>query len=213
MIKIIKDSYLLIILFIILLLKEPIYNLFIIEENIYNTMQCSILESDYNKLLEFSEIDYIYDSKYINTLIIYKDIYDYMNKITIRGGIDKNFKNNAVVYDNTLTGVIEKTNKNSSIVKLITNNSSKISVSINDEVGIVEYKNGNLRVSNISNYSNIKLGDQIFTSGLGNIKENIFIGQVKEITLDNKNIEKIIKVDYKIDIKDIDYVTVIMENL
>ena len=56
------------------------------------------------------------------------------------------------------------------------------------------------------------MGDIIYTSGLGNTKENIYIGEVKEVNLDSKNIEKIIKVDYKIKIKDLDYVTILKEN-
>jgi len=211
--RIIKESYIFLILFLIFLLKEPIYKLFMIEDNIYNTTRCEFLESDYNKLLEFSEIDLIYESDYINTFIIYKDIYDYINEITIRGGRDKKIKNNPVIYDNTLVGVIDEVNENSSVVKLVTNKDSKISVKINEEIGILEYKNGNLIVSNISNYGNILKGDSIYTSGLGNIHENIYIGRVLDIKLDNKNIEKIITVDYQLNIKDINYVTILKENL
>lgn len=211
--KFIKESYLFLILFILFLIKDPIYKIFTIQDNIYNTIRCNILESDYNKLLEFSEIDVVYESDYINTVIIYKDIYNYMNEITIRGGKDKEFNNNPVIYDNTLIGFISKVNANDSIVKLITNNSSKVSVKINDELGLLEYKNGNLIVSNINNYANINIGDMIYTSGLGNVKENIYIGEVKDIIIDNKGIEKKVIVDYKLNIKDIDYVTVIKESI
>lgn len=211
--KIIKENYLFLVLFIILILKEPIYKLFMLEDNIYNTTRCEFLEQDYNKLLEFSEIELVYESDYINSYIIYKDIYNYMSEITIRGGHDQKFTDNPVIYDNTLVGIISKVDINSSIVKLITNKDSKISVKINDEIGILEYKNGKLIVSNISNYSNIKTGDNIYTSGLGNIKENIYIGEVLDIQLDNKNIEKIITVKYNLKIKDINYVTIIKESL
>ena len=186
MIKYLKESYLFIILFILFLIKDPIYKIFTIKNNIYNTIRCNILESDYNKLLEFSEIDYIYESDYINTVIIYKDIYNYMNEITIRGGKDKELDKNPVIYDNTLIGFIDKVNNNDSIVKLITNNNSKVSVKINDELGILEYKDNNLIISDINNYANINIGDNIYTSGLGNVKENIYIGEVKDIILDNK---------------------------
>lgn len=211
--KFIKETYLFLILFIIFLIKDPIYKIFTIQNNIYNTIRCNILESDYNKLLEFSEIDVVYESDYINTVIIYKDIYNFMNEITIRGGKDKELSNNPVIYDNTLVGFISKVNKNDSIVKLITSNSSKVSVKINDELGLLEYKDGSLIVSNINNYANIKVGDNIYTSGLGNVKESIYIGEVKDIIIDNKGIEKKIVVDYKLNIKDIGYVTVIKESI
>ena len=211
--KVIKESYLFLILFVIFILRNPIYKLFTIKKDIYNTTRCNIMEDDYNKLLEFSEIDLIYESDYVNTVVIYKDIYNYLNEITIRGGSDEDFNSNPVIYDNTLVGIIDQVDNSSSTVKLLTNKSSKISVKINDEIGLLEYKNGNLIVSNISSDAIINKGDYIYTSGLGNTKENIFIGEVKEIKLDSKNIEQIITVDYKLNIKDIDYVTVIKENL
>ena len=161
--------------------------------------------------MEFNNIDVIYDVNYINTVIIYKDIYNYLNEITIKGGSNQDILKYPVIFDNTLIGVIDKVNKNTSIVKLLTNKDSKISVKINDEIGLLEEKDSELIVSNISNYSQIKVGDMIFTSGLGNIKDNIYIGLVKEIIDTNKDIEKIIKVDYRINIKDIDYVTILKE--
>ena len=206
--KIIKESYLFIILFILIILKEPIYKLININSNIYNPIKCEFLEDDYNKLLEFNEINYIYDTEFYNSYIIYKDLYNYLNEITIRGGKDNNFDNNPVIYDNTLVGIISKVNENSSVVNLITNKNSKVSVKINEEIGVLEYNNGYLIVSDISNYSNISIGDDVYTSGLGNIHENIYIGNVKNIILDNKDIEKQIIVDYKLNIKDIDFVTV-----
>ena len=139
------------IIFLLILLKEPIYKIINIEENVYTPIKCEFLESDYNKLLEFNNIDIIYDSEFTNSYIIYKDIYDYMNVITIRGGLDKGFNNNPVIYDNTLIGIISKVNENSSIVNLITNKDSKISVKINDSIGVLENINGHLQVNNISN--------------------------------------------------------------
>ncbi len=213
MYKIFKNNYLFLILFILFLIKEPLYKLYYFKENIYNTIDCNLLKKDYDKLLEFNNIDIVYDIDYINSMIIYKDIYNYMNEITIRGGKDDGIDKYPIIYDNTLVGIIDKVYKNSSNVKLLTNKNSKISVMINDEIGLLEYRGNELIVSNISNYSNIKVGDMIYTSGLGNIRDNIYIGLVKEISDANKNIEKIIKVDYRIKVKDIDYVTILKEKL
>ena len=207
--KFIKESYLFLTLFVIIVLKEPIYKLINIEDNVYNKLECEFLKQDYDKLLEFNSIDVNYDYKFTNSYIIYKDIYDYLNEITIRGGTDKGFDKYPVIYDNTLVGIIDKVNKNSSIVKLITNNNSKISVKINEEIGVLENIKGSLIVSDISNYSNINIGDMVYTSGLGKTHENIYIGLVKDIKLDDKGIEKSILVDYSLNIKDIDYVTVL----
>lgn len=208
--NIFKDNFLLLVIFIIFLLKEPIYKLITNNYETYTPIKCEQLKNEYNKLLEFNNIDVIYDLEYTNTIILYKDIYDYLNEITIKGGRDKEYNNNnAVIYDNTLVGFINKVNQNSSKVTLLTNNDSKISVKINNEIGVLESKNTKLIVSNISNYSNINIGDSIYTSGLGNFEENIFIGTVKNITLENNKLEKIIEINYNLDIKDINYVTVL----
>ncbi len=211
-VKFLWHNHLFLIFFLLLILKEPLYKIITIHKNVYTPTRCNILESDYNKLLEFSEIDLVYESDYINTYIIYKDIYNYMNEITIRGGTDEDLKDNPVIYDNTLIGFISKVDASSSIVSLITNKDSKVSVKINDEVGLLEAKNNELIVRNISSASDIKVGDNIYTSGLGNTKENIYIGTVKNITLTSDGIEKIIKVNYPIDIKKIDYVSILKES-
>lgn len=210
--RIIKESYLFLILFFLVLLKEPLINMINIDINKCN-YDYEILLNEYNKLLNFSKIDVIYKVDYINTYILNKNIYNYLNEITIKGGNDLKLNNNPVIYNNTLVGIVSKVNKNTSIVKLLTNNNSKISVKINNEVGLLKYKNNELIVENISNYSTISIGDKIYTSGLGNIKENIYIGTVKNIKLNNKNIEKTIIVSYDIDIKDINYITILRENI
>ncbi len=207
--KLIKENYLFLILFLIIILKDAIYNLITIQDIDYTPMDCHNIESEYNKLLEFNEIDLIYNCESFNTYIIYKDIYNYLNEITIRGGKDKELNNNPVIYDNTLVGVISKSDNKTSVVKLVTNNTSKIPVKINSSLGVLEYTDNKLVVRNISNYEDIKVGDNIYTSSFGNMQENIYVGLVKEITLDNKNIEKIITVEYPIDIKDLSYVTVL----
>lgn len=211
--KFIWKYNLFLILFLLLIIKEPIYKLLTISKDVYTPMRCQFLEDDYNKLLEFSEINLNYESDYLNTYVIYKDIYNYLNEITIRGGEDEELNNNPVIYDNTLVGFISKVSKNSSTVKLITNKDSKVSVKINNEIGLLEYKNNELIVSNISNYSHINIDDNIYTSGLGNTKENIYIGTVKDIIEDQKGIEKVIKVNYQLNIKDINYVNILKESL
>jgi len=209
MIKLIKNNYSFLVVFILILFKEPIYNLINIKKEKNEFYSCKLLKDEYNKLLEFNNIEINYDINYYNSKIIYKDMYNYLNEITISGGTEDGFQNNPVVYDNTLIGIIKKSNKNSSIVTLITNKNSEISVKVNKDIGILMANNNKLYVKNISNYSDINIGDVVYTSGLGNIEENIFIGTVKNIKLDNKKIEKIIEVDYKINIKNIGYVSVL----
>lgn len=208
------NRYTILIIFLILFIfKDYLYSLINIKEiPIDNCIYLKNIEKNYEELLEFSNIELNYNIDYLNSYIIYKDIYNYLKEVTILGGKDKNLKeNDPVIFNNTLVGTIKKVNKTTSIVKLITNNESILSVKINNEIGILEYDN-TLKITGISNYGNIAIGDEIYTSGFGNIPENIYIGKVKDIILDNKNIEKIIYLDYSIDLKGINYVTILKES-
>lgn len=208
------NRYTILIIFLILFIfKDYLYSLINIKEiQIDNCIYLKNIEKNYEELLEFSNIEINYNIDYLNSYIIYKDIYNYLKEVTILGGKDKNLKENyPVIFNNTLVGTIKKVNKTTSIVKLITNNESILSVKINNEIGILEYDN-TLKITGISNYGNIAIGDEIYTSGFGNIPENIYIGKVKDIILDSKNIEKIIYLDYSIDLKGINYVTILKES-
>lgn len=208
------NRYTILIIFLILFIfKDYLYSLINLKEiQIDNCIYLKNIEKNYEELLEFSNIEINYNIDYLNSYIIYKDIYNYLKEVTILGGKDKNLKeNDPVIFNNTLVGTIKKVNKTTSIVKLITNNESILSVKINNEIGILEYDN-TLKITGISNYGNIAIGDEIYTSGFGNIPENIYIGKVKDIILDSKNIEKIIYLDYSIDLKGINYVTILKES-
>ena len=208
------NRYTILIIFLMLFIfKDYLYNLINIKEiQIDNCIYLKNIEKNYEELLEFSNIEINYNIDYLNSYIIYKDIYNYLKEVTILGGKDKNLKeNDPVIFNNTLVGTIKKVNKTTSIVKLITNNESILSVKINNEIGILEYDN-TLKITGISNYGNIAIGDEIYTSGFGNIPENIYIGKVKDIILDSKNIEKIIYLDYSIDLKGINNVTILKES-
>lgn len=208
------NRYTILIIFLMLFIfKDYLYSLINLKEiQIDNCIYLKNIEKNYEELLEFSNIEINYNIDYLNSYIIYKDIYNYLKEVTILGGKDKNLKeNDPVIFNNTLVGTIKKVNKTTSIVKLITNNESILSVKINNEIGILEYDN-TLKIMGISNYGNIAIGDEIYTSGFGNIPENIYIGKVKDIILDNKNIEKIIYLDYSIDLKGINYVTILKES-
>lgn len=212
--NLLKDSYILIIFFIVFIFKDAIYNLFIVEHyKVDNCIYVKNMEENYNDLLEFSNIDIKYNMKYVNSYILYKDMYNYMNEVTILGGTNKDIKkDSAVIYNNTLVGIVDKVKKSTSIVKLLNNKDTKLSVKINEEVGIFEYDN-TLKITGISNYGNINIGDLIYTSGLGDIPGNIYIGKVSDIILSSKNIEKIIYVDNNIDIKNLNYITVLIKDI
>ena len=168
------------------------------------------LESEYNELLKINEIDYNTNLNITISRILYRDIYDYHNYITIYKGSDDFINEDMVVVNNNgLVGVISHVDKNNSRVRLITSNDSNISVRINEAFGILKVSNGSLIVSDLSNYDNISVGDKIYTSGIGNLIGDIYIGEVSNISLNSTNIEKIITVTPAVDFDNLKYIAVI----
>ena len=60
-------------------------------------------------------------------------------------------------------------------------------------------------VTNINNYEKLNVDDEIYTSGLGNLPDNIYIGKVKSINLNNTEIEKVVEVNIKDRLEKLDY--------
>ena len=160
------------------------------------------LESEYNELLKINEIDYNTNLNITISRTLYRDIYDYHNYITIYKGSNDKINEDMVVVNNFgLVGVISHVDKNNSRVRLITSNESNI--------GILKVSNGSLIVSDLSNYDNISVGDKIYTSGIGNLIGDIYIGEVSNISLNSTNIEKIITVTPAVDFDNLKYIAVI----
>jgi len=167
-----------------------------------------ILKNNYEELLKYHNISESNDTKLIISKIKYRNIYEFKNEITIyKGYKDGIFLGDAVFTNEGLVGVVNKTYEHESIVELITNKNSEISVSINDSYGILKYEN-DVVVNNLNNYDNVLVGDKIYTSGIGNLPKSILIGTVSEVNLNNTGIEKVVKVSLSANINEINYVFV-----
>jgi len=144
---------------------------------------------------------------YSLTRLNYKENYS-TTKIHIQGGQDKDYKEGqAIINEFGLVGIIEKVGKEESSATLLTG-LSNFSVRINNAYGtITGYQDGVFIIENISNYDEVHLNDEVYTSSLGNIKENLFIGSVSEI--EGQTIEKKIKMKSKVDFKEIHYLYVV----
>ena len=89
-------------------------------------------------------------------------------------------------------------------VRLITTNDSnnKISVTItNGETKVIGLMNGysyetnDILIEGVSNTQDVKVGDMVYTSGLGGVfPSGILVGTVENITTDSYGLAKIIKV-------------------
>lgn len=211
MIKKYKDYILLLIIFLLFIFSGSI-NRFLIAIN--PNLDTKNIELNYDKYLK-DELDNI---KKINNIefnddldlqvsrVKYRNVYEYSDTLTIYKGFKNNvFVNDVVLNNDGLIGIVTKTYDYYSIVTLITNKNSNISVKINDAIGILKTINNNLVVTNINNYEKVDVDDEIYTSGLGNLPDNIYIGKVKSINLNNTEIEKVVEVNINNRLEKLDY--------
>jgi len=211
MIKKYKDYIILLGVFLLFLFASQV-NRFLTAIN--PNLDTSKIVINYDKHLkeELDNIKKINDIKFDDNLDIivsrvkYRDVYEYSNTLTIFKGTKNNVNvGDTVLTNNGLVGVISKTYDYYSVVSLITNKKSNISVKINDAVGVLKLENGKLVVTSINNYKNISIGDEIYTSGLGNLPDNIYVGKVKSVSLNDTEIEKVIEVDIENRLDTLDY--------
>jgi len=136
--EIYKTTTIFLIFFIVFLFKESIYEV-IIKVNNLDKLDKSIIkikesyyEEEYKTLLKTINVIDENEFSYVYSKVLYRDIYNYFDEITILKGYNDNIKNNsAVINENGLIGTINKVNKNSSVVNLITNKNSQISIKVN----------------------------------------------------------------------------------
>ena len=211
MIKKYKDYILLLGIFLLFILANNI-NRFLIFIN--PNLDDNKIVIDYNNYLkeELDNIKKVNDVKINDDLdlkvsrVKYRDVYEYTNTITIFKGFKNGvFKGDVVLNNEGLIGVVTKTYDYYSIVTLITNKDSNISVKINDAIGILKVINNNLVVTNINNYELVNKEDKIYTSGLGNLPENIYIGTVEDVFLNETEIEKFASVNINSRLDKLDY--------
>lgn len=215
MIRKYKDYIILLIVFL-LIVFTPYINKIIYSfnndlniENITNNY-CISLENDYNELLEINEFNIANNFNLIVSKVYLRDIYDFTNTLTIYKGTNSGLKEGLAVINNSgLIGTIKSVDDESSTVELITSKNSNISVRINDNYGILKMDNGVLVVKDLVANSDISIGDEIYTSGLGNLPSDIYVGKVINVSLNNTEIEKIIEVDLAVDLENINYILVV----
>ena len=178
-------------------------------ENITNNY-CVSIENDYNELLEINEFNIANNLNLIVSKVYLRDIYDFTNTLTIYKGTNSGLKEGLAVINNSgLIGTIKSVSDESSVVELITSKNSNISVRINDNYGILKMDNGALVVKDLVANSDISIGDEIYTSGLGNLPSDIYVGKVINVSLNNTEIEKIIEVEPAVDLNNINYILVV----
>lgn len=219
MIKKYKDYIVLLSVFLLILFSSSINRFLSMIDNdlnidSINNNYCKSLESDYNELLKANDFKINSAFNLIMSKVYLRNIYEFKNTMMIYKGKDYDIaKGMAVINDAGLIGVITETYESSSEVSLITNKSSNISVKIGDNYGILKIMKDDLVVSNLQTYDVINVGDKVYTSGIGNLPGDIYVGEVTEINLNATEIEKIVKIKPGVDFAKIDYVMVVDSNV
>jgi cell shape-determining protein MreC len=181
-----------------------------INEYEINNNYCTNITKEYTELSNMLDISTLSNNLVI-TKIKYRDIYNFKNYITIYKGYKDNINVGDIVIDknNYLVGVISTTYSHSSIVRLITNEESNISVKVNEAYGMLKYIDGNLVVTDINNYENINIKDEVTSSGIGLLPGGYFIGTVSKLTHDLTGIEQILLIDNTINIDNLKYLYIV----
>ena len=216
MIKKYKDYIILLIVFLLIIFGSNI-NAFLrafdnnLNSNNINNNYCTSLENDYNELLKINDFKITSELNLVVSKVMLRDIYEFNDTLTIYKGTNAGIKEgNAVITDKGLIGVVSKVNKESSVVELITNKSSNISVRIGSSYGILNMQDNSLIVSDLSMYDDVFIGEEVYTSGIGNLPGDIYIGNVIDIKANNTEIEKILEVSPVVDLSTINYVMVVV---
>lgn len=161
------------------------------------------------------------DTEYLNASVIIRDIGYFYNELTIDKGEKSGVKKGmAVITNDGLIGVINKTSTLNSTVKLLTtdivSNKISIKIKIDDDkylYGLLIGYDKNKKcfiIEGIADNTDIPIDSLVTTTGLGSdIPGGIKIGNVKEITKDNFDLSRTLLVKTSVDFDDINYVTIL----
>lgn len=115
--------------------------------------------------------------------------------------------NDLLINSSGLVGIIMEVNKDYSLAKTI-KDVKNISIKINDSYGTIEkYQDEYFVITNLSNYDKVAINDEVYTSVLGSIDNNILVGYVAKI--EEHDINKTIYVKSKVDFNNINYLYVV----
>lgn len=201
---------------VVLLVKEEIYGFLFKIHSFKNTEQviCNLNQKqEETKEKEIAKyLKEIKNTKYPleHSKVLYRDIYRMKAGITIYKGKENGIKkNNLVINEKGLIGIITKVNKNSSEVQLLTNSETNLSVKVGDSYGILKAVQGKLIIEGINNLEKISLHSPVVTSDVSIYPEDILIGYVEEMNLDRYEIENKITVVPAVDFEYIQYLSII----
>jgi rod shape-determining protein MreC len=173
-----------------------------------NTYYDNALLNDYKSLLNSYNIPNLTNYDYVYTKVLYHDIYNFNKEITIlKGGREGLKEGMAVISKNGLIGLISNVNESSSSVMLLSNKKMNLSIKINNSYGMLQVKNNNIIINGITNNDVININDNVYTSGLGSLPSDIYVGKIDKI--DGEGLNRILKI--YVDNNDLNYLIVLKD--
>ena len=209
-----KNWYILALLFLYLLFlsKDHLWGFVDNREELNQFLYDEKLEYYQN---EYEEMKKILNLSYSESNIIYgkvlmRDIYQFYQEITISAGSSSGVhKNDLVVNEEGVIGVVQEVYQNTRIVTLLTNPDFELSVKVNGAYGILTSHDDEVFVKNIKLDEKIEVGDAIYTSGLTSTPGDILIGKVKSVWKDDLELQYLIQVEVASDLKNLNFVAVL----
>lgn len=176
------------------------------------------LESEVNelkKMLDLQQSEY----EFINANVIKRDSKWYQEITIDKGESDGIELDMAVISNNNLIGRVIKTTNSSSVIKLLSASSNDMKVAVvvkteNNEInGIIDDYLENeklIQVNSILKDADIKIGDKVYTNGLGGIyPSGIYIGEVVSVEEDSLGLNKVLKISTDVSYDRLRFVSII----
>lgn len=206
----IKNSYLFIIFFIILLSKNFIFSLFKPKCNInYENMYTLSLEK------EIENINIIKNNNYKTYFtygkVINNNVYKFKEEIKVSCDTSNIQKNDLIIKDDYLIGIVKNVYKDYIIGLLITSKDFIITGTINNEYSVIKNKDNLLMATLIPVDKKININDKVFVSSLTGFNEKILIGFVDKINYDPNKISNNYIIKFN-DLNSLEYVVILSKD-
>ena len=204
------------ILFFVLLLgilfKDFFYSIWIQKD--FNLEKKIVLESDYQnlkreyeELLQANNLNVAFLEEGITSKVILHDPCVFFEEITILKGSEEGInEQDVVVNEQGLVGIVSKVASHSSQVILLTSAKTQISVKVQNSYGILQTKEGNLFITDITSKEEILKDAIVYTSSFTSIPGDIPIGKVSSFSTSSLNQEII--VEQVVDFGNLNYVVI-----
>lgn len=203
----IKNSYLFLIFFILFFSKPFLCGLIAPNKEInIDSLYIQKLEKEVETLKVIDKS--INKTSGIYGRVLYQNPYKYNDELVVAVKTDDIVKNNYVISNEGLIGVIDAVYENFAIVKMLLSKDILLQVKVNDCYGLMSYKK-ELLLKNINNYCNVKQGDKVYTSNLGYQDEEVLIGSIQKINYDQNEINNTYVINPAANFNDLNYVVVL----